>query len=181
MARLILVGAALDPESNMGGQAFTLPLAIVWERALRRMFDDLAGQTGWRRLGDAHRTRRWDDPAGRNDPKRWLTADVLVQNAEARWVLDAKYKCGFGNEHRTDRFQMCAYATAFDAGHASLVYPTATGLVSPRILLLTTVCGRRLEIDSIALPMAAGPEICLAALTTIVRRTASKDLAKPLR
>lgn len=173
LARLILVGAALDPTSNSGGQAFTLPLAIVWERVLRRMFDDMADQTGWRRLGDSQRTQRWDDAAGRDDPKRWLTADVIVERSGARWVLDAKYKREFGDENRVDRFQMCAYAIAFDAGRASLVYPMAEGPSSYRKLLSTVVSGRIVRIDSIGLPMAAGPESCLALLASIVRDDAN--------
>jgi 5-methylcytosine-specific restriction endonuclease McrBC regulatory subunit McrC len=173
LARLILVGAALDPTSNCGGQAFTLPLAIVWERALRRMFDDMAAQTGWRRLGDSQRIRRWDDVAGRDDPKRWMTADLIVERSGARWVLDAKYKREFGDENRVDRFQMCAYAVAFDAETASLVYPTAEGPGSFRTLLSTVVNGKIVRIDSIGLPMAAGPESCLALLTSIVRGDAN--------
>ena len=42
LARLILAGASLDSDSHMGGQSFTLPLAAVWEHAVRRMCDDLA-------------------------------------------------------------------------------------------------------------------------------------------
>lgn len=167
LARLILMGAALDPASNTGGQAFTLPLAVVWERALRRMFDDLAGQTGWHRLGDSQRTRRWDDPAGREDPKRWLTVDVIVERSGLRWVLDAKYKREFGDESRIDRFQMCAYAVAFDASRVSLVYPVAEGPIAPRKLLTAIVNGGQLEIESIGLPMAGGPESCLAVLKPI--------------
>jgi hypothetical protein len=147
-----------------------LPLAIIWERALRRMFDDIAGQTGWHRLGDSERTRRWDDPAGRDDPKRWLTVDVMVERSGERWVLDAKYKREFGDESRTDRFQMCAYAVAFDAVRVSLVYPTTESPVATRTLLSTAVNGRTLQIDSVGLPMAAGPESCLAVLTSIAGR-----------
>ena len=172
LARLILIGAVLDPVSHMGGQAFTLPLAAVWERALRRMFDDLASETGWLRVADGLRTRRWDDPAGRDDPKRWLTADVIVQRPGARWVLDAKYKREFGDESRIDRFQMCAYAVAFDADRVSLVYPTSMDTrIALRDLLSTTVGGKSLRIDSLALPMDAGPETCREALAAIIRRS----------
>ncbi len=168
LARLILIGARLDPVSHMGGQAFTLPLAAVWERALRRMFDELASETGWRRVDQ--RTRRWDDPAGRDDRKRWLTADVIVQRPGARWVLDAKYKREFADESRIDRFQMCAYAVAFDADRVSLVYPTSMDTrIAHRDLLSTTVGGRSLRIDSLALPMDAGPETCREALAAIIR------------
>ena len=40
---------------------------------------------------------------------------MIVERANARWVLDAKYKCEFGDESRVDRFQMCTYALVFDA------------------------------------------------------------------
>ena len=176
LARLVLLGAALDPASNTGGQAFTLPLGRVWERALCRMFDDLAEETGWRRLSDDQRTRRWDDPVGQNDPKRWMTADVIVERRGKSWILDAKYKREFGNESRADRFQVCAYAVAFDAAHASLVYPTVEDQVPVRQLLSTTVSGRPLRIDSIGLPMFAGPEKCLAVLASLTR---SIHAAKP--
>ncbi len=172
LARLILVGAALDTTSHTGSQAFTLPLAKIWERALCRMFDDLADEFGWYRLGNNERTRRWDDPAGRGDPKRWLTADVIVERRRAHWVLDAKYKREFGDESRADRFQICAYAVAFDAAHASLVYPTTEDQIPLRRLLETAVNGRGLRIDSIGLPMFAGPAGCLAVLASVFREIA---------
>ena len=125
LARLILIGAVVDPQSRMGGHAFTLSLASVWERSLRRMCDELA-ETGWQRVADAEHTRRWDDPAGRDDPTRWLNADVILKKQDTRWVLDAKYKREFGNEGRVDRFQMCAYGIGFDANRVSLVYPTSS-------------------------------------------------------
>ena len=156
----------------MGGQSFTLPLAAVWEQALRRMCDDLAGATGWRRVNDAQRVRRWDDPAGRHDRNRWLIADVIVLRAASRWVLDAKYKREFADESRADRFQMCAYAVAFDADRVTLVYPTAAAGATTRELLRTTVGGKHLLIDSLALPMAAGPEACRAALASVATRFA---------
>jgi len=82
-----------------------------------------------------------------------------------RWVLDAKYKHGFADEGRTDRFQMCAYALAFDADRVSLVYPTATGTDVPcRGLLHAVVRGKNITIDSMNLRMVQGPEACLAAL-----------------
>ena len=155
LARLILIGAVLDPASNMGGQAFTLPMAAIWEEALRRMICDLAGETGWRMVGKEAHSRRWDDPAGRDDQKRWLTADVIVERANARWVLDAKYKCEFGDESRVDRFQMCTYAVVFDADRVSLVYPTATAPgTACRVLLSTHVRGKPLTVDSLAIPLA---------------------------
>jgi 5-methylcytosine-specific restriction endonuclease McrBC regulatory subunit McrC len=102
---------------------------------------------------------------GRDDPTRWLAADVIVERSNARWLLDAKYKCEFGNESRMDRFQMCAYAVVFHADRVSLVYPTATpSSTVRRVLLSTQVRGRPLLVDSLALPLAAGPEACRAAL-----------------
>jgi 5-methylcytosine-specific restriction endonuclease McrBC regulatory subunit McrC len=172
LARLILAGARLDPHSNMGGRAFTLSLAVVWERALRRMFDSVAG---WRRTADAKRTRRWDDPAGHDDPRRRLTADVIVEQAGFRWLLDAKYKREFGDESRIDRFQMCAYAVAFDADRVSLVYPTATGAMAGRRNLLSVKVGDKpICIESLALPMAAGPDACVTALSAIAAATNAK-------
>ena len=170
LARLILIGAVVDPQSTMGGHAFTLSLASVWERALRRMCDELA-ITGWRRLSDAEHTRRWDDPAGRADATRWLNADVILKRAQTRWVLDAKYKREFGNEGRTDRFQMCAYAIGFDADRVSLVYPTATTIADTlRRILKAKVGERQLEIDSIALPMTEGPQACLKRLGELLNQ-----------
>jgi 5-methylcytosine-specific restriction endonuclease McrBC regulatory subunit McrC len=165
LARLILIGAALDPESSMGGQAFTLSLARIWESSLRRMFDEISDSTGWICLPDSDRTRRWDDSSGQSEPTRWLTADVIVESGEARWVLDAKYKRAFGNEGRTDRFQMCAYAIAFQGDRVSLVYPTALKAGHRiRSLLKAHVGVKSILIDSIDLPMAAGPEACMKQL-----------------
>ena len=114
----------------MGGQAFTLSLSPIWERGLRRMCDLTARQTGWHRKPDSERVRHWDDPVGRDDPKCWVAADVIVERGKSRWVLDAKYKCEFGDESRIDRFQMCAYAVAFDADRVSLVYPMEVLLIA---------------------------------------------------
>jgi 5-methylcytosine-specific restriction endonuclease McrBC regulatory subunit McrC len=171
LARLILMGASLDPGSQMGGQAFTLSLSLIWERSLRKMFHELEGVTGWKSVPHINRTRKWDDPAGQNDPSRWLTTDVMAERNSTRWVLDAKYKRAFANESRGDRFQMCAYAVAFDADRASLVYPTAAGETPVRVrpLLTATVGSKMILIDSIDLPMRAGPKKCRAALTEIVR------------
>jgi 5-methylcytosine-specific restriction endonuclease McrBC regulatory subunit McrC len=155
----------LDPTSNMGGQAFTLPLATIWEKALRRMFRELAEDTRWRLVAKADHSRRWDDATGRDDPKRWLNADVIVERAGMRWLLDAKYKCEFGDESREDRFQMCAYAVRFEADRVSLVYPIAAPHdPESRVLLTTKIGAKLLTIDSLALPFAAGPEACRSAL-----------------
>lgn len=171
LARLILIGAALDPEAGFGGQAFTLSLSSVWERSLRRMIEQTRGKTGWITSPDSSRTRQWDDSAGRNDPTRWLTADVMATQEELRWVLDAKYKRAFGNESREDRFQMCAYAVAFDADVVSLVYPLAKSGCDRRILLETVVGLKQITIESINLPMSAGPEKCKAALVELCNQS----------
>ncbi len=160
LARLIIIGAMLDADSDLGGQVFTLPLDKIWEGALRKLFHELQPLTGWCQVPDSQRTRRWDDPIGRDDPKRWLSADVIVEQSDRRWVLDAKYKRDFGDEGRIDRFQMCAYAIAFNADRVSLVYPTSTNSLKVRSLLSTTFGDRKLRIDSMALPMVNGPEVC---------------------
>jgi 5-methylcytosine-specific restriction endonuclease McrBC regulatory subunit McrC len=171
LARLILTGASLDPQSRMGGQAFTLSLSLIWERGVRRLFSELEHVTGWKSAPDVSRTRKWDDPAGQCDPARWLTADVVGEREAVRWVLDAKYKRAFGNESRSDRFQMCAYAVAFDADRVSLVCPTAQGVtpIAVRPLLRATVGREVLLIDSIDLPMSAGPGACRTALERCMR------------
>jgi 5-methylcytosine-specific restriction endonuclease McrBC regulatory subunit McrC len=177
LARLILIGAALDSKSDMGGQAFTLSLSLIWERSLRRMFEDISESTGWTCASNSFRTRQWNDSVGRNDHARWLTADVILNCEQARWVLDAKYKRAFGNESRTDRFQMYAYAVAFDAGRVSLVYPTASdSQYELRTLLNTPVGGKSVLIDSIDLPMASGPEVCM----NVLRRLAESDIMTPV-
>ena len=171
LARLLLMGASLDPQSRMGGQAFTLSLSLIWERGLRRMFEELEDVTAWKSVPDTSRTRKWDDSAGQADSARWLTADAIGEYEEARWVLDAKYKRAFGNESRTDRFQMCAYAVAFDADRVSLVYPTAHSVmpISVRPLLTAKVGRKMILIDSIDLPMSAGPKACRIALEQCMR------------
>jgi len=184
LARLILIGAALDPEAGFGGQAFTLSLALVWERSLRRMVEEISGETGWIPSPDSARTRQWDDSAGRNDPTRWLTADVMAEHEDQRWVLDAKYKRAFGNESRADRFQMCAYAVAFDSDVVSLVYPLAKSNYDRRILLETVVGLKYVTVDSISLSMSAGPESCKAALVELcetIRSNRDRRFLDPVR
>ena len=99
-----------------------------------------------------------------------MTADVLLESpAGGRWVLDAKYKRGYGDEDRDDRFQACTYAVAFEAGRGTLVYPTAEGRAEGiRRLLSGNVAERPVTIDSIALPMGAGPEVCREALLQLL-------------
>lgn len=183
LASVILYGSTPasrpPPPPPPAGPAFLLSVARLWERAVRRLCRDLAGPTGWRSVPDAGRTRRWHDTAagdaaaGPADPEpraRWMTADVLLAAGERRWVLDAKYKRDFGNEDRADRFQTAAYTVAFDAGRGSLVYPTAAGPAADRRVLLSgQVRGKPVTIDSVDLPMAAGPLACAAALLDVVR------------
>ena len=165
LALLILLGAspARDPRASAG--ALLVSLASVWERALRRLCAEVAKDSGWTTAADAQRTKRWDDGPGLRDPLRWMTADVLLCSGDRRWVLDAKYKRGYGDEERNDRFQMTAYAMAFNARRATLVYPTAD-CARPRwrLLLAGQIAGQSTTIDSIELPMALGPAACRAAL-----------------
>jgi 5-methylcytosine-specific restriction endonuclease McrBC regulatory subunit McrC len=171
LARLILIGAALDPESGLGGQAFTLSLQSVWERGLRRMVEQIGGITGWISVPDSARTRQWDDSS-----TRWLTADVMTKNNnELRWVLDAKYKRSFGNESRADRFQMCAYALAFDADYVSLAYPLAHSHYQQRTLLEAVVGVKTVTVDSINLPMSEGPASCKVALINMCKEIRSRE------
>jgi 5-methylcytosine-specific restriction endonuclease McrBC regulatory subunit McrC len=161
LARLILFGAAMDTNSGWGGQSFTFSLAGIWERSVRQMCNDLTSITGWRNLPDSKRKYPWADALNANDPNRLMIADILLQRGQDRWVLDAKYKRDFGNESRTDRFQMCAYAIGFHANRATLVYPDRDSQVgSYRELLREKIGSSSVLIDSIALPMANGPIEC---------------------
>ena len=179
IARLILLGLSLEPTSSSGGQAFTLSLALIWERSLRKMFADVKKQTGWTPVLDAERTRQWDDSYATNDPTRWLTADVMLEQDSERWVLDAKYKRAFGVESRLDRFQMCAYAVAFNADRATLVYPTASDDDHEvRTLLCTPVGGKQILIDSMVLPMRSGPQACMNALVQVCKNSEGAAVAE---
>jgi len=169
LARLILIGAAMDPQSGWGGQSFTLSLAGIWERALRKMCSELSSTTGWRLAPAAKRVRAWDDATGENDPSRLMIADILLQRGSQRWVLDAKYKRDFGSESRSDRFQMCAYALGFQAGRATLIYPYSDDWsTNPRQLLHTQYGSQSLVIDAMALGMESGPCICRQELLTLL-------------
>jgi hypothetical protein len=165
LAPLILLGASVSRDASAARAGLLVSLAGVWERALRRMCRELAESTGWRPVPEAARTKRWDDGPGLRDPTRWMTADVILTSGPRRWVLDAKYKRGYGDEERNDRFQMTAYAMAFNARRATLVYPTA---MAPRprwrLLLAGEIAGQPTTIDSIELPMSAGPAVCRQAL-----------------
>lgn len=178
IARLILLGLSLEPTSSSGGQAFTMSLARVWELSLRKMFTDIKGQTGWTPVFDVERTRQWDDSYAKDDSSRWLTTDVMLEQQSERWVLDAKYKRAFGVESRTDRFQMCAYAIAFNAGRATLVYPTASNDDHEvRTLLRTSVGDKTILIDSIVLPMSSGPRACMDSLVQVCKNSDGASVA----
>ncbi|XZE45213.1 5-methylcytosine restriction system specificity protein McrC [Pirellulaceae bacterium SH467] len=165
LARLILFGASMDANSGWGGQSFTLSLAGIWERSIRKMCNELAAITGWRSLPAAKRRRLWDDALGETDAKRLMIADVLLHRLSDRWVLDAKYKRDFGEESRNDRFQMCAYSIGFSANRATLVYPVQGSPQSIYRTLLTKGKGvNRILVDSVALPMSGGPADTKAAL-----------------
>jgi hypothetical protein len=166
LAALILLGASPARSSPAQGATLLVSLASLWERALRQMCREIAVATGWRPVPDAARTKRWDDGPGLRDPTRWMTADVILESANRRWVLDAKYKLGYGDEERNDRFQMTAYAMAFNARRATLVYPTSdTPCARWRLLLAGQSGGQPTTIDSIELPMSAGPPDCRRALS----------------
>ena len=182
IARLIVLGLAMDPDSSIGGQAFTLSLALIWERSLRKMFFDIKEQTGWSPVPDDERTKQWDDSYGAKDPSRWLTADVMLERNLDRWVLDAKYKRAYGCESREDRFQMCAYAVAFNADRATLVYPTAShGKSATRTLLATSIGTKNVIIDSVDLPMCSGPQACMDALIQLCKPEAGYRFAGPVQ
>jgi 5-methylcytosine-specific restriction endonuclease McrBC regulatory subunit McrC len=129
LARLILLGATLDPQSGLGGQAFTISLARIWEQAVTQLCRDLEPQTQWRVETRSKCVHRWNDADSPDDRYRSLIADTILRRGADRWVLDAKYKCSYGNESRNDRFQMCAYILAFGATRATLVYPVANVVV----------------------------------------------------
>jgi 5-methylcytosine-specific restriction endonuclease McrBC regulatory subunit McrC len=180
LAAMILKGFTRHPRDGTCGEAFLICMSGVWERALRRMCREVRSRSGWMPVRDALRTRPWHDQQA-----RWMTADVLLElPAGARWVLDAKYKRGYGEEDRDDRFQACAYAVAFEAGRGALVYPSAEGQAGRSRLLLSGHVGeRRVTIESIELPMGAGPEVCRAALLEVMRsaNAASRLAEEPHR
>lgn len=166
LARLILMGASPTDTAGHGGQVFTVSMASIWERGIRKVFEGLASATGWSCAPSSDRTRAWDDSVNTHDPNRWLTVDILLSREGKRWALDTKYKTHFGHEHRNDRFQMCAYALAFNASKATLIYPTAQTVGQHRTLLHTTVGNVDITVDSIELPMWMGPSECRKCLAT---------------
>jgi 5-methylcytosine-specific restriction endonuclease McrBC regulatory subunit McrC len=159
IAKLILLGATLDPQHGVGGRVFTVSLANVWERGLEKMFAEVQSETGWRVVPANERIRHWDDSAGRDDASRWMVADLILERQDQRAVLDAKYKCDFGNESRTDRFQVCAYAIAFDSKTVTLVYPQES-TIGTRKLLETDFGSNNVKVWSVTLPMNQGPATC---------------------
>lgn len=150
---------------------FTISMASIWEQGIRTILENLSSTTGWTVVPSAARTRPWDDAANVHDPNRWLTVDVLISHGSERWALDTKYKRGYSHEHRTDRFQMCAYALAFEASKGTLVYPTSQESGQRRTLLQTNMGGMEITIDSIDLPMWLGPAECRKVLASLCRQT----------
>ena len=159
LARLLLKGVVVDAAGGDGGDIFLIKMSTVWEEGLRRILARWAQARGYR-FGDAKdRTKRWEDATNRDEPNRWLAVDAILL-AKDRVVFDAKYKRGYGDESRDDRFQMAAYAMGFGASAAVLVYPTAVADERHRCLLRTAFPGVASRIVSLELPMARGPEAC---------------------
>ncbi len=171
IARLILLGATLDPIFGMGGHTFTISLARIWEHGLARMCRDLEVETGWIVEPRWKCRRPWDDSMGEDDPNRRLIADIILRCGNDRWVLDAKYKSSYGNESRNDRFQMCAYAIAFEAHRATLVYPVAAeSLPAHRVLLRTRSEQQNVIVESASISMAEGPAVACTQLKSMLLR-----------
>jgi len=161
LARLILIGASIDSENGAGGESFTLSLSRIWEVALKQMCHELSPITGWKLAKGNDDIRPWDDALSIDDTYRCMRADTLLERSSDRWVLDAKYKRDFANEGRNDRFQMCAYALGFRAARATLVYPFRGPQPGAYRQLLRAELGEwDILIDSVALPMAEGPDEC---------------------
>ena len=169
IARLILLGAILDPASGLGGHTFTISLSRIWENAVGRMCRHLEPETQWMVESRQKCRRVWNDALGPEDPDRSLIADTILRRGKDRWVLDAKYKSSYGNESRIDRFQMCAYVLAFGARRATLVYPVVSGTLPDRRELLRTNLGENsVIVDSMAIPMAHGPAVATARLKDLL-------------
>jgi 5-methylcytosine-specific restriction endonuclease McrBC regulatory subunit McrC len=166
LARLVLLGGTADDTRGEGGDMFLVNMSVVWEKALRRLLAGWAYAHGHRVATPGERTRQWADTDD-SERTRWLTADAIVF-AERPVVLDAKYKCAYGDESRVDRFQMAAYALAFGAQAAILVYPTAVERGRIRLLLRATAPGSAAEVHAAELPMALGPTTCAAELEALL-------------
>lgn len=167
IARLLILGATLDPHRGVGGRVFTISLANVWERGLRRMFVELQQELGWKMVPDKGRIRHWLDSEQEGDSSRWMVADLMLVRGGERMVLDAKYKCDFGKESREDRFQICAYAIAFDASKVALAFPEQSEQ-GVRRLLETTFGKCSISVSSMSLPMTLGPSKCKALIRELV-------------
>lgn len=164
IARLLLGGGATDSVDGDGGHLFVVKMNVVWEHAVRRLVAAWANEAGHRVATDGERTLHWEN-SDDDATARWLTPDALVF-AKRAIVFDAKYKRAYGAESREDRFQIAAYAMAFGAVAATLVYPTATTEPRLRRLLRTAVPGAQpSDLYSIELPMAHGPAACASALS----------------
>ncbi len=169
IARLILLGATLDPASGHGGHSFTISLSRIWENAVSRMCRHLEPETQWMVESRQKCRRVWNDALGPDDSTRSLIADTILRRGDDRWVLDAKYKSSYGNESRADRFQMCAYVLAFGARRATLVYPVASDTIPDRRLILkTAVGGDFVVVDSVAIAMACGPKRSMTSLKELL-------------
>lgn len=161
LARFILLGARLDPVAGSGGTIFTISLARIWEKALEELCREIQDETGWRVQSRRHCVRSWHDASVEGDANRQLIVDVLLRKGGNRKVFDAKYKCDYGQESRVDRFQMCAYALAFNAQNVVLVYPSDRGLPDPyRLLLRHETPDSSFTIGSMFLSMRQGPATC---------------------
>jgi hypothetical protein len=67
---------------------------------------------------------------------------------------------------------MCAYAMGFRANRATLVYPSQeSSNADQRSLLSVDIGGTQVRIDSLALPMASGPQKCFDLLKTMMQLT----------
>ena len=169
IARLILLGATLDPASGHGGHTFTISLSRIWENAVSRMCRHLEPETQWMVESRQKCRRVWNDALGPDDSTRSLIADTILRRGDDRWVLDAKYKSSYGNESRADRFQMCAYVLAFGARRATLIYPVVSGTLPDRRIILTTIVGgEAVIVDSVAISMACGPAMATAKLKELL-------------
>ncbi len=167
LARHLLLGSAIEPIFGAGGDLFLIQMSRIWEEGVRRILASWAFGMGLRVGSPAQRKRPWADASSAQEPNRWLTVDALVWGARPL-VFDAKYKRDFGNESRSDRFQMAAYCLAFGAAAAILVYPTAEGQPELRRLLQSSLATERSQILSINLPMARGPAACEEAVARVL-------------
>ena len=179
LARLILTGATFDPTPGSGGDTFTISLARMWENSVSKICRELSATTGWQVAPRSETIRCWDDADRPEGPRRSMIVDTMLYRGEQRWILDAKYKRDFGNESRSDRFQMCGYVLGFGASRATLVYPTESEAITPHRGLLSTSFGNKsVTIDTIALPMIEGPKRCRKRLFEFFAKSDALKCAK---